>query len=517
MSILEQLFPSVVRSPRSQNPKGLSVISQVLAQKPTAPTAKLQVLVCKKRKNGKNGVDLSVKSSSRTGWIGRLVHGREQARLQKRLGEEIAWCEKHLGHWPEVGAALELLRSERAASPDRCRNTVKLHAALRVLKAAHGRFLDISGSVKAMRAHRAGMKAMTPSELRACIRQQDGHSAARTADRDEARECNRAWTQAVPNGVPGDAVGARTAALRRCIDQRSQAQGQTPLQFLRHFLLLGTASFNLRPRVFEALLTYFVELGVQGDMALAVDDQRGDSLDRLLEWLAPVVPQGQPLAPAMAQDAERELAPMSARAFASALSATLRRLLAGLSGEPVGDVLPQEVQLRQCIEGVLSLLADGVFLDTHQFRGALAQLVRVKNELGAVQEKEQPLMRLARQLEAVYLGHRERVLALGGLDMWQAWGDGDQRRAYATIAARLDKAFTPKDAPEGALDVEADEVEAFVAANIVADDPSLAPHQILHLWLTETLVPRYLSPPVFRALARYCMRAQLQEAAQAPL
>ena len=66
-------------------------------------------------------------------------------------------------------------------------------------------------------------------------------------------------------------------------------------------------------------------------------------------------------------------------------------------------------------------------------------------------------------------------------------------------------------------DVEADEVEAFVAAYTTDNAPSRAPHQILHLWLTETLVPRYLSPPVFQALARYCMRAQLQEAAQAPL
>lgn len=66
------------------------------------------------------------------------------------------------------------------------------------------------------------------------------------------------------------------------------------------------------------------------------------------------------------------------------------------------------------------------------------------------------------------------------------------------------------------LAVDADEVRAFVAANIVADDPSLAPHQILHLWLTETLVPRHLGPPVFQALARYGMRAPLQEAAQAP-
>ena len=174
-------------------------------------------------------------------------------------------------------------------------------------------------------------------------------------------------------------------------------------------------------------------------------------------------------------------------------------------------------QWRQCIEGVLCCQVDGVYLDTPQFRGALARLVRVKNERVAVQAREQPLMRLARRLEAAYLGHRERVLALDGLDIWREWGDGDQRRAYAAIAARLDKAFTPKDAPEGPLDVAADEVEAFVAAYTTDNDPSPAPHQILHLWLTETLVPRYLNPPVFQALARYCMRAQLQEAAQAPL
>ncbi|QRR35096.1 hypothetical protein JNX00_04250 [Hydrogenophaga sp. YM1] len=514
MPILVPFFPCFVRPHRSEGHQGLPVISQVLAQKPTAATTQPRVLVCRKRKNG---VDLSVKSSSRTGWIGRLLHGREQARLQRRLGWEIAWCEKHLGHWPEVGAALELLQSERAASPDRCLNTVQLRAALQVLKAAQGRFLDISGSVKAMRAHRDAMKAMAPSELRASVRQQDGHSAARTADRDEACACNCAWAQAVPDGASGGAGRARTAALRRFIDQRSQARGQTPLQFLRHVLLLGTASFNLRPRVFEALLTYFVERGVQGDMALAVDPQRGDSLDQLLEWLAPVVPQGQPLAPAMTQDAEGGLAPMSARAFASALSATLHGPLAELSGEPVDDGLPEEAQWRRCIEGVLCCQVDGVYLDTPQFRGALARLVRVKNERVAVQAREQPLMRLARRLEAAYLGHRERVLALDGLDIWREWGDGDQRRAYAAIAARLDKAFTPKDAPEGPLDVEADEVEAFVAAYTTDNDPSPAPHQILHLWLTETLVPRYLSPPVFQALARYCMRAQLQEAAQAPL
>ncbi|NCT96916.1 MAG: hypothetical protein GXD23_06060 [Comamonadaceae bacterium] len=517
MSILERFFPSCVRSPRSKDLKGLPVIGQVLAQTPTASTTKPPVLVCKKRKNGQNGVDLSVRFASRTGWIGRLVHGREQARLRKRLDEEIAWCEKHLGHWPEVAAALELLRAERAASPDGCRHTMKLRAALQVLKAAQGRFFDITRSVGKMRAHRDGMKAMTPSALRACIRQQDGHSKARTADRDEARECNRVWSQAVADGVPAGALRARTAALRRFIDQRSQAQGQTPLQFLRHVLLLGTASFNLRPRVFEALLAYFVELGVQGDMALPVDPQRGDSLDRLLEWLAPVVPKGQPLAPAMTQDAEGELAPMSARAFASALSATLHGQLAEACREPVEDVLPQEVQWRRCIEGVLCCLVDGVFPDTHEFRGALARLVRVKNELGAVQAKEQPLMQLARQLEAAYLGHRERMLALDGLGLWQEEGRGDQRRAYAAIAARLDKAFTPKGVPKGPFDVEAEEVEGFVAVHTIAGAPSLAPHQILHRWLTETPVPRYLSDPVFRALARYCMRAQLQAAAQAPL
>ena len=200
MPILVPFFPCFVRPHRSEGHQGLPVISQVLAQKPTAATTQPRVLVCRKRKNG---VDLSVKSSSRTGWIGRLLHGRELARLQRRLGWEIAWCEKHLGHWPEVGAALELLQSERAASPDRCLNTVKLRAALQVLKAAQGRFLDITRSAKDMRAHRDGMKAMAPSELRACILRQDGHSAARTADRDEARACNRAWAQAVPDGASG--------------------------------------------------------------------------------------------------------------------------------------------------------------------------------------------------------------------------------------------------------------------------------------------------------------------------
>lgn len=523
MPLLEKILPSFVvfrwkrpaAQPGAGQPKGvnpLSVMGQVLAQAPADPLAKARVLVCKKKKGA---AGYSVGTSQHTGLIGRLLERQDRARFDKKLRQEMEWCEQQFEHWPEVGAALEVIRPHGDLGSDRFRNTKELHGALRVLVVARDRAAAVQGSVEAMRAYRNELKQHTPGELRARLREQDGHSKARSIDRDNARLCNRIWAEAVPDiqaGVRRKATQARTTELRRFVDEQSQRLGQTPLQFLQQFLLVSTASFDLRPRVFTALVKYFVELGVQQPLALPFGDQQAGDLDQLLQWLAPVLPTGLPLAPAMTQNAERELAPMSAGGFATMLSANLNQLTAALANverEPGEGLSEEEAQLQHSIGQVEACQVDGVFLDTPEFRSALSHLVRARNALHHFQEKEAPLMRLGQQLETAYLDHRTQVRAMDAVDLQRQWGIDGMRR-HGEIAARLNEVFKPSGPPEGPFDVDADQVEYFFS-----NDPSQIPHEVLHHWLTDTAVPRYLNDSVFQALARYCMSAKLLEASDA--